>query len=96
MNNHKIAKLTGLIIVITVLILIGMAYLTSAHAFWGNQSWWDTTYHFDTAQIAMPDGSTVTGTVQSWLDWENSDAVQVEIDGVVYYTHLSNVVLMAR
>ena len=96
MNNYKIAKLTGLIIFITVLILIVMAYLISTHAFWGNQSWWDTTYHFDTARIVMADGWIVEGKVQSWLDWENSDAVQVEIDGVVYYTHLSNVVLMAR
>lgn len=96
MNNHKIAKLAGVIIVITVLILIGMAYFTSAHAIWGNQSWWDTTYRFDWGKITLDDGVVVEGTVESWQEYENSDAIQVKIDGAVYYTHLSNVVLMAR
>ena len=59
----------------------------------GNQQLLDTTYTFSHAVIAMPDGSTISGKVESWKDWENSDTVQVKIDGVTYWTHSSNVVL---
>lgn len=54
----------------------------------------DTTWNFDRAVISMQDGTVVSGEVDSWLDFENSDAVQINIDGVTYYTHLSNVVLI--
>ena len=67
----------------------------SAYA-WGNQTWWDTTYRFNRCQIAMPDGSCLSGEVKEWLDFEDSDMIQVKMkDGTVYYTHSSNVVLIA-
>ena len=56
----------------------------------------DTTYNFDKAQIQLPDGQIITGEVESWTDWETSDAIQVKINGVTYYTHLSRVVLIAK
>ena len=43
----------------------------------------------------MPDGSVVSGKVSSWKDYDDSDAVQLVIDGKTYYTHLSNVVLIS-
>ena len=83
-------------IFLTLFILAGMLILvTKAEAY--NATWFDTTYHFDKAWIYMPDGSVVIGEVESWKDWEDSDAVQVRIkNGGTYYTHLSNVVLMAK
>lgn len=62
----------------------------------GNQQLLDTTYSFEYAQVEMPDGSVVEGKVSSWKDYENSDAVQLVIDGKTYYTHLSNVVLISE
>ena len=59
-----------------------------------NMSVIDTTYSFDKAMICMPDGTVVQGRVESWRDYEDSDAIQVEIDGKVYYTFLNNVVLI--
>lgn len=56
----------------------------------------DTTYKFDRAIISMPDGNTVKGDVQGWKDWDDSDMVQVKINGRTYYTHGSNVVLIAE
>lgn len=57
----------------------------------------DTTYRFDEAYIYGVDGSLLAhGHVNSWNDYENSDSVQVKIDGVTYYTHLANVVLIAH
>jgi major membrane immunogen (membrane-anchored lipoprotein) len=61
-----------------------------------NQTIIDTTYHFDYAYVAMPDGTCVEGNVKSWKDWDDSDVIQVTFtDGTVYYTHSSNVVLIA-
>jgi hypothetical protein len=56
----------------------------------------DTTYYYDTAIISLPDGGVVKGKVSSWKDYEDSDAVQVVVDGVTYYTFLGNVVLVAE
>lgn len=54
----------------------------------------DTTYWFKRAQIKLPDGTIVEGKVDSWKDYADSDAVQIVIDGVTYYTFLGNVVLI--
>lgn len=59
-----------------------------------NQQLIDITYKFDRAMIKMPDGTVVSGRVSSWKDYEDSDAIQVVIDGVSYYTFLGNVVLI--
>lgn len=57
----------------------------------------DPTYKFDEAIIRFPDGTSVRGTCEGWEDWDDgSDEVQVVIDGVTYYTHSSNVVLIAH
>lgn len=56
----------------------------------------DFTYKFDSAQIAMPDGTVVIGDIDVWTDFENSDVVQVKIGGKTYLTHYSNVVLIAE
>ena len=44
----------------------------------------------------MPDGSVISGPVDTWKDYEDSDMVQVVIDNVAYYTHGSNVVLIKK
>ena len=78
-----------------IVALIAAAALTVGLTACGNQQFIDTTYTYDHAIIAMPDGSVVSGKVESWKDWENSDTVQVKIDGKTYWTHSSNVVLTA-
>lgn len=55
----------------------------------------DTTWKFDRAIIALPNGDVVDGTVTSWKDYENSDQIQVKIDGKTYWTHSQNVVMIA-
>lgn len=61
-----------------------------------NKALMDTTYNFDEAIIAMPDGTVVRGKVESWIDYNDSDAVQIRIDGETYYTFLDNVVLIKK
>lgn len=60
----------------------------------GNRQLIDTTYKFDRAIIKLPNGEVVEGKVQSWDDYDNSDTVQVKIDGVTYYVHMLNAALI--
>lgn len=62
----------------------------------GNSQFIDTTYTFEYAQVAMPDGSFVEGRVESWKDYEASDMMQVKIGGKTYLTHSTNVVLVSE
>ena len=62
----------------------------------GGMQLMDTTYKFDRAIICLPDGTKIEGKCDSWLDYENSDVIQVKIDGVTYLTHYSNVILIAE
>lgn len=78
-------------VVIAAMLIMG----TVAYA-WGNQSWFDSTWSFEYVQIAMPDGSIVEGSVQSWQDYEDSDVVQVKVNDKVYLTHYMNVVLVSE
>ena len=56
----------------------------------------DTKYQFNHAFVALPDGSCVDGPIRSWTDWDDSDMLQVTFtDGTTYYTHSSNIVLIA-
>jgi len=61
-----------------------------------NKTIFDTTYTFNYAFVSLPDGSCVDGPIRAWNDWEDSDMLQVTFsDGTVYYTHSSNIVLVA-
>ena len=56
----------------------------------------DITYNYNYAYIELPGGEVVKGKLDSWFDYEDSDVVQVVIDGVSYLTHYENVVLIAE
>lgn len=56
----------------------------------------DLDYKFNYAIIFLPDGNRIEGKVTSWRDFEQSDMIQLKIDGVTYMTHSSNVILEAR
>ena len=56
----------------------------------------DTTYRFDRAQIKMPDGTYISGKVEQWRDYEDSDQLQVTIDGKTYLTGGENIVLISE
>lgn len=54
----------------------------------------DFTYKYDRACLALPNGQVVEGKVDSWLDFEDGDQIQVKINGVSYLVHSSNVALI--
>lgn len=61
-----------------------------------NRTFIDATYKFDQAIIYLPNGDIVEGRVESWVDFEDGDMIQVKIDGATYLTHSANVVLIAE
>lgn len=60
-----------------------------------NRTIFDTTYSYDYAYIALPNGTVVEGNVENWRDYDG-DQLQVTIDGKTYLTHATNVVLVAE
>lgn len=77
------------IVVITILLFILLITLCGC-----NRQMADFTYKFDRACVYLPNGTVVEGKVDSWLDFEDGDQIQVKINGVTYLTHISNVVLI--
>lgn len=61
-----------------------------------NRQMIDTTWSFDNAIISLSNGEEIArGKVDSWKDFDNSDMIQVKIDGKTYLTHATNVVMIA-
>lgn len=56
----------------------------------------DTTYEFDEAIILLPNGDVVKGKCEGWTDFEDGDQLQVKVNGKIYLTHSSNMVLIAK
>lgn len=50
---------------------------------------------FTYAYIALGGEHLVEGYITQWRDYENSDVVQVLLDGKYYLTHYTNVVMIA-
>ena len=77
------------------IILVLVIYLSIAACGYNRQII-DLDYKFNYAIIFLPDGNRIEGKVTSWKDFEQSDMIQLKIDGVTYMTHSSNVILEAR
>ena len=71
-----------------VLILVLVLILSAC-----NYSVVDLKYNFNKAIISLPNGTVVEGELDSWRDYENSDQIQVTIDGTTYLVHSVNCVL---
>lgn len=87
-------KAKGWIIIgiIVVLIIAGVAIYWRNNI--GNRQLMDMNYHFDRAIIRLPNGEVIEGKLTSWLDFSDSDVVQVKIDGKTYLTSYVNVCLI--
>lgn len=62
----------------------------------GNQQVFDTSYTFDQAIVALPNGEVVEGKVDSWTDFEDGDQIQIKINGTTYLCHMENVTLISE
>ena len=81
------------IIIVLMLFALVCACLSGCQV--GNrQIGFDTKQRFDEAIIVTPTYEIVSGDIDSWRDFNESDVVQVTIDGITYLTHYSNVILI--
>ena len=78
--------------IIAVMMLVGMMIVGTAC----NYDVVDMNYGFDYAYVQLPNGECVEGPVDHWTDYDDSDMIQVVINGDYYYTHSINVVLVKR
>lgn len=90
MKNNYIIRLTGIFLLL-LLVLAVVTVFTGC----GNMQMLDTTYHYDRAIGILPDGTVIDGKVDSWLDYEDGDQLQIVVDGTSYLFHSSDVVLIA-
>jgi hypothetical protein len=79
------------ILIIAITLVLFIAVLTGC-----NRQLFDTTYSFDSAIICLPNGEIIEGKVESWIDYEDGDQIQVKINGKTYLVHSSNIVLIAE
>ena len=77
-------------ILLPILLIFVLLALTAC----GNRGVFDTVFTFDRAIIQLPNGEIIEGRVQSWTDYENSDQLQIKIDGKIYLVHSSDAVLI--
>lgn len=56
----------------------------------------DTTFSYNEAILSLPDGSVVSGKVESWKDYADGDQIQVKIDGTTYLVHSANIALIKK
>ena len=61
-----------------------------------NRQMIDLTYSYKYAIISLPNGEIIEGKVDSWRDFEDSDQLQVTVDGVTYLVHATDAVLMTE
>ena len=73
--------------------LIVMAFALCACS---NRDMWDTVRTFDRAIVQLADGSVIEGKCQNWRDYENSDMMQVKVNGKTYLVHSMNCTLIAE
>ena len=83
----------GIITAIAIFVLIGLI-IFGLFSLFSNRQIIDTAQHFDHAMIKLADGEIIEGRVDSWRDYENSDQIQVTINGTTYLIHSMNVTLI--
>lgn len=89
----KHTKIIAMVFVLILLVLPLFAFILSGC----NQQIIDTTFTFNYGTVYSPSGDVIAqGKVQSWKDFDDGDQLQVKIDGVMYLTHASNVILESR
>ena len=79
------------IILVIIAAILACLLLTGC----GNRTMIDTTYSFSRAIVYAPDGTKVAeGNVTNWRDYDDSDQLQVCINGKTYLTAAENIILI--
>lgn len=81
-------------IVIAIMLFALVCVCLSGCQLGNRQIGFDTKQRFDEAIIFTPTYEIIRGDIDSWRDFNESDVVQVTINGITYLTHYSNVILI--
>ena len=82
--------------IIVVLLMVAIAVIMAACSTQvGNRAYGNDVQTFTYAYIRLGDKDIVQGYITQWRDYNDSDAVQIMIDGKYYLTHYSCVVMIA-
>jgi len=83
--------LMAMILVVAILVMVACSTATT-----GNRAVWGKDVQtFTYAYIRLGDKDIVEGYITQWCDYDDSDVVQIMIDGKYYLTHYSCVVMIA-
>ena len=89
MKNKK-----WIVIAVALIVLLIVGVIVSWEAVHGNRQLVDWKNRFNYAIIRLPNGEVAEGKVTSWLDYDDSDVVQITMNGKTYLTHYTNVCLI--
>lgn len=80
--------------ILWIIILVGVSL--SCMAISNNKQIVDTTWSYERGIISLPNGEIIEGKIESWKDYENSDQIQVKIDGNTYLVHSSKITMISE
>ena len=89
MKNKK-----WIVAAVAIIALLIVGVIVSWEAVHGNRQLVDWKNRFNYAIIRLPNGEVAEGKVTSWLDYDDSDVVQITMNGKTYLTHYTNVCLI--
>ena len=82
------------VIAVAIIALLIAGGIISWEVTHGNRQLVDWKNRFNYAIIRLPNGEVAEGKVTSWLDYDDSDVVQITMNGKTYLTHYTNVCLI--
>ncbi len=82
--------------IVIIALIIALCLTLTACQIGNRKIGFDTTQTFRWAIIQMGNGELIEGPVDSWRDFDESDAIQITINGVTYLTHYANAILATK
>jgi len=93
LKNQKGKKMKKIAI---IALIIALCLMLTACQIGNRKIGIDITQTFRWAIIQLGNGELIEGPVDSWRDFDESDAVQITINGVTYLTHYANAILATK
>lgn len=93
-TERKVMEMKNAKAIILVVLLVIGALVLSGCSLGNRQIGLDLKQSFDEAIVILHNGEMIEGKVDSWRDFDESDVVQVTVEGVTYLTHYSNIILI--
>lgn len=94
MKKHLYTK-AAILIVMMVLAIVILSSCDNPHKTGNRITGGKDVQTFTYCYVVLGGKEVVRGSITQWRDYDNSDVVQVLVNGKYYLTHYSNVVLIA-